>query len=141
MTITFENDNDIIVYALETIIAYTRGTQHIFVANCVWWLASVTRLEQGLIVHIDNLHKQSEVSLAKDQESTTDLTTSTQETRQSSPIAIGRQARGISTVPRDIQEESRIIDEKRHIHLDRAAQVCDTNIDVSDLDLDSSEDG
>jgi hypothetical protein len=55
MTITFENDNDIIKYALEKIISYARRTQQIFVAQCAWWLASIIRLAQGLIVYIDNL--------------------------------------------------------------------------------------
>ena len=59
MTITFENDNDVIVYALEKIISYARKTQQIFVAQCVWWLASIIGLEQGLIVHIDNLRKRT----------------------------------------------------------------------------------
>jgi len=58
MTITFENDNDVIVYALENIIAYARRTQQIFVAQCVWWLASIIGLESGLIIHIDNLRKR-----------------------------------------------------------------------------------
>jgi hypothetical protein len=47
MTITFENDNDVIIYALEKIISYARRTQQIFVAQCVWWLASIIGLEQG----------------------------------------------------------------------------------------------
>ena len=68
----------------------------------------------------------------------TGLATSTEEKRQSSPVALGRQVRGISAVPQDIQEESRVINETRHIHPDRVPQVQDTNIDVSDLDLDSS---
>jgi hypothetical protein len=55
MTITLENDNDVIVSALENIIAYARRTQPVFVAQCVWWLASVCGLEQGLVDHIDNL--------------------------------------------------------------------------------------
>jgi len=58
MTITFENESDIIVYALEKIISYARGIQQIFVAQCVWWLASIIGLESGLIVHIDNLRKR-----------------------------------------------------------------------------------
>ena len=64
MTITFEYDNDVIVYALEKIIAYARRTQHIFVAQCVWWLASIIGLEQGLINYLDNLHSREEVSSA-----------------------------------------------------------------------------
>jgi hypothetical protein len=27
------------------------------VAQCVWWLASIIGLEQGLVIHIDNLQK------------------------------------------------------------------------------------
>jgi len=138
MTITFENDNDVIVYALEKIIAFARRTQQIFVARCVWWLASVVRLELVLIAYIDNLRKQSEVSLAKDKELSADLVTSIQEKKQPSPVAIGRQAREISTVPQDIQEESRIVGETEKVHLDQVSQIHDTNIDVSNLDLDKS---
>ena len=138
MTITFENNNAVIVYALEKIIAHARRTQQIFVANCVWWLGSVNGLERGLIAQIDDLGKQSVASLAKDRELLAAFATSTQEKRQSSPVALSRQARGISIVPQDIPEESRIIDKMRHIHRDRVLQVQDTNFDVSDLDLDSS---
>jgi hypothetical protein len=55
MTITFENDNDVIVYALEKIISHARRTQQVFVAQCVWWLVSIIGLEQGLIIPIDKL--------------------------------------------------------------------------------------
>jgi len=57
MTITFENDNDVVLYALEKIIAYARRTQQIFVAQCVWWLASIIGLDKGLVVHINNLRE------------------------------------------------------------------------------------
>jgi len=83
MTITFENDNEGIIYALEKVISYTRKTQQIFVAQCVWWLASIVGLEQGLIVHIDNLRKRSEVSY------------------------VGTSGREVSVMPRDNQEDSR----------------------------------
>jgi hypothetical protein len=63
MTITFENDNDVIIYTLEKIISYARRTQQVFVAHCVWWLASVIGLEQGLIVHIDNLQERGTTSV------------------------------------------------------------------------------
>ena len=49
MTITFENDNDVIVYALEKIIAYTRNNQYIFVAQSIWWIVSVIGLTEGLV--------------------------------------------------------------------------------------------
>jgi len=59
MSINFENDKDVIVYALEKIISYTRKHQYIFVGKCVCWLTSITGLEQGLRIHIDTLHKRS----------------------------------------------------------------------------------
>jgi hypothetical protein len=64
MTITFENDNDVIVYALEKVISYSRRTQQIFVAQWVWWLASTIGLEQGLINYIDNIQSPVEVTTA-----------------------------------------------------------------------------
>jgi len=59
MTITFAKDNDIIVYALERVISYTRKCQQIFVAQCVWWLAGIIGIEGGLVIHIDNVHRRS----------------------------------------------------------------------------------
>jgi hypothetical protein len=59
---TFENDNDVNVYAFETVISYARRTQQIFVAQCIWWLAGIVRLEQGLVNHIDNLHGSTVIS-------------------------------------------------------------------------------
>jgi hypothetical protein len=58
MTNTFSNDNDVIIYTFETVFASARRTQQIFVAQCVWWLAGIIGLEQGLIVHIDNLRSR-----------------------------------------------------------------------------------
>jgi len=58
MPVTFGHDNDVIVYALEKVILYARRSGQIFIAQCVWWLISVISLEQGLIVHIDNLWKR-----------------------------------------------------------------------------------
>jgi len=83
MTITFENDNDVIVYALKKDISYTRKTQQIFVAQCIWWLASIIGLEQGLIVHIDNCRNRAEVSYVASSE------------------------REVSATPPDTQEDSR----------------------------------
>jgi hypothetical protein len=58
MTLNFENENDVVVSALEKVIAHPRRSQHIFVAQCVWWLASIIGLEQGLVIHIDNVHSR-----------------------------------------------------------------------------------
>jgi hypothetical protein len=55
MTITFDNDSDVIVYALEKTISFVQENQYLFVANCAWWIAGNIRLDSGLIVHINNL--------------------------------------------------------------------------------------
>jgi hypothetical protein len=62
MSITFENDNDIIVNALEKVISFARSTQQIFVAQCIWWLASIIGLERELEIHISNLHGRTIVA-------------------------------------------------------------------------------
>jgi len=68
MTITFENDSDVIVYALEKVISFARENQYLFVANCAWWLAGILGLDSGLTIFIDNLesrkyiHRSREIS-------------------------------------------------------------------------------
>jgi len=88
MTITFTDDKDVIVYALEKVISYARGSQQIFVAQCVWWLASIIGLEQGLITYIDNLQSRIKESIIPKESETEDRET-------------------VSPDPRDIQEEDR----------------------------------
>jgi len=61
MSISFENDNDIIVYALEKIISFCREQRLLFAAPCVWWLVSIIKLYQGLINHIDGLQIQEDL--------------------------------------------------------------------------------
>jgi hypothetical protein len=60
MTITFEDDKDIIIYALEKIISYARNNQDIFLAQSIWWISSIIGLQDGLVIHIDNLRIRSE---------------------------------------------------------------------------------
>jgi hypothetical protein len=60
MPITFEDDKDVIVYALEKIIAFARSNQYIFLPQSVWWISSVIGLQEGLVIHIDNLKVQSD---------------------------------------------------------------------------------
>jgi len=55
MTLTFEDDKDVIIYALEIIISHARDIQYIFLAQSVWWISSILGLQPGLIIHIDNL--------------------------------------------------------------------------------------
>jgi hypothetical protein len=56
MLITFTNDNDVIVYAPETMISYASNNQNIFLTQSVWWISSIIRLQEGLITHIENLN-------------------------------------------------------------------------------------
>jgi len=67
MSINFENNNDILVYALAQVIAYPGRTEQIVVARCTWWLASVWGLEEGLIVNIANLAGRNLETLRQDQ--------------------------------------------------------------------------
>jgi hypothetical protein len=55
MTITFETENDVVVYVLEKVISFARNNQNIFLAQSIWWISSLLGLQQDLIVHIDNL--------------------------------------------------------------------------------------
>jgi len=98
MTITFDNDNDVIVYALEKIISYARQYQYIFVAQSVWWLASVIGLQEGLIRHIDNLKIGSDIALRETAQQAKDTIGS---------IALSPYRKEVSATPRDIQEDSR----------------------------------
>jgi hypothetical protein len=87
MTSTFENDNDVIVYALEKVIAYARRTQQIFVAQCVWWLASIIGIEQELVKYIDNIQSRINVTIIPDK--------------------VPREGRAVSPEPGDNQEDQR----------------------------------
>jgi hypothetical protein len=55
MTITIESDEDVVVYALEKIIAYARNNQYMFLAQSVWRISSIIGLQEGLVIYIDNL--------------------------------------------------------------------------------------
>jgi hypothetical protein len=111
LTITFENDNDVIVYAFEKIISYARKTQQIFVAQCVWWLASIVGLESRVVNYIDILRKQEEV-LSQDQlsEEVHRVPGQYQYRQQIRPDQLPQVSRGeaVSTVPRDLTEDQRL---------------------------------
>jgi len=62
MTITLNNDNDVIVYGLEKILSFCKVRQLLFAAHCVWWLAGLIGLESGLIVHINELWLNSDLN-------------------------------------------------------------------------------
>jgi len=134
MTVTFENDNDVIVYASEKVIVYVRRTQQMFVAQCVWWLASIIGLEQGLINNIDNIQSQVEVATAI--EAPSEDIASCAEADQDTEII--RDLRGVSITPRDIQEAPRSRATSDTVHPDRRAQIHISNDDISSLDIEDS---
>jgi hypothetical protein len=117
---------------LEKVIAYARRTQHIFVAHCVWWLASIIGLEQGLINHLDNIQSRVEVATPAEALSE-DITSAVKDTRKQRKEVPG--SRKVSPTPRDLQEDWRIDCETDNVHPDRRDQVGITNLDISDLDL------
>jgi len=127
MTVIFDNDSDIIVDALEKVIAYARITQQIFVAQCVWWLVSIIGLVQGLVSHIDHLSKRPEMRTEENPQSVTGANDITEHKRIVSPM------------PRDIQEDPRLGSDRNLIHLERVTQVENTFPDSSVLDLNVGE--
>jgi len=57
----FESKSNVTIYALEQIISYAKTHQYIFLAQSIWWISSIIGLQQGLIIHIDNLRKQEDI--------------------------------------------------------------------------------
>ena len=106
MTITFENNDNVIVYTLEKIISYAKDNQFIFLAQSVWWISSMIGLQQGLILHIDNLRIRSEIrsqgggiSLARE--------APPQVRERSHSVDTNFNRREVSVTPQDIQEHRR----------------------------------
>ena len=87
MTITFEHETDVIIYALEKVISHARRNQQIFVAQCVWWLASIIGIEQELVKYIDNIQSRINVTII--------------------PEKVPKEGRAVSPEPRDNQEDQR----------------------------------
>jgi len=111
MTISFENNNDIIVYSLEKIISYAKDNQYIFLAQSVWWISSIIGLQQELIVHIDNLKERTDIALQN-----------ILKTENSLNVNI-RRVMIVSPTRGDIQENPRPYDGNDRIHPDRIQQV------------------
>jgi hypothetical protein len=108
MTLTFENNNDIIIYSLEKIISFARSNQYIFLAQSVWWISSIVGLQQGLVTHIDNLrrlHSSKEEPCSQE----------------------------VSGVPRDLPEGAQINLDFQGVHPDRISRV-DKRVDTGSLD-------
>jgi hypothetical protein len=63
MTISYESNSDVMVYAFARIIAFSRSKAYIFAAHCVWWPASIIGFEQRLIIRIAYLRKREPIAL------------------------------------------------------------------------------
>jgi len=109
--ITFENGNVVIVYALEKIISYTRENQYIFLAQSIWWIASIIGLQQGLVIHIDNLESRENVTSDPVSKATLIVRTNHDQKDEEKvhPDRIGQidNEREISVTPRDLVEDQR----------------------------------
>jgi len=112
MTITLENDNDFIVYALEKIISYARENQYIFLAQSIWWIASIIGLQQGLVIHINNLESRENVTSDAVSKATFIARTNHDQKDEEKvhPDRIGRidNEREISVTPRDLAEDQHL---------------------------------
>jgi hypothetical protein len=60
MQMTFENENELMVYALARILCDTKKNHFQFVVQCLWWLAPNIGLEHNLIIDLKNHHSRIE---------------------------------------------------------------------------------
>jgi len=130
MTLTFENDNNLIVYALEKIISYARQHQYIIVAQSVWWLASIIGITQGLAIHINNLNRRLGIALRK---------VEYLEKNISNQIDTSYSRKRVSTMPRNVQGDCRSDSVPGNIHPDRVSQTQLTIQDIGCSEFDHSE--
>jgi hypothetical protein len=113
MTINFENENDVIVFALEKIISFARNNHYILLAQSVSWISSIIGLQQGLIVHIDNIRKREiaskEFSVVTSEEriAETDIRHTTIPVHPSRRLQVPKD-REVSSTPRDLSEDQRL---------------------------------
>jgi phosphate starvation-inducible protein PhoH len=110
MTITFENDNDVIVYALERIIVYARRTQQIFVAQY--------NIQSRNLREVTTTPRDIQEGLRN---------------RETSNIV--HPGREVSTTPRDTQEDLRNRATLNNVYPSRQAQVQDSDDILSSSDI------
>jgi hypothetical protein len=135
MTITFENDNDIIVYALEKIISFPRDSHYIFLAQSIWWISSIIGLQPELVIHIDNLRNRSNQADRQRQGSEPASKASEPDNNRENSCS-----RAVSSISRDLQEESRNRIDSQQIHPDKIRQVdCSEPTDHLDSVLKENE--
>jgi len=60
MSITFDNEADIIVWTLAKVLVIVEQRQYLFTAQCIWWIAALVPLDPALRYIIDNQKFPSE---------------------------------------------------------------------------------
>jgi len=61
---------------LEKVISFARDNQYIFLAQSVWWISSILGIQEGLIIHINNLKKRHQKSDSSTKNSDSDCSDS-----------------------------------------------------------------
>jgi hypothetical protein len=84
-------------------VSYARRKQQAFLAQCIWWLASIIGLERGLINHIDNLNSRIESTVIPGEE----IRVSLEEKAPDEAAASSPQDSPEPTVSREKQENYR----------------------------------
>ena len=97
MTITFEHKHDIIVYTLKKIIFFPRDNHYTFVAQCVWWIASIIGLQHVLVTHIHNPKIRSNIEIREVSRTAWDL---------QEDLRIGYQQEGLTKLSSSINKPS-----------------------------------
>jgi len=98
MMITFDNDNNVIIYALKKIISFARNNHYIFLALSIWWISSLIGLQQGLAIHINDLKERTEIIV---------LEAILKARNTICNIDMNHHKRILLVTPQDIQEDSR----------------------------------
>jgi hypothetical protein len=130
MTISFENDNHVIIYALEKIFFFAHDKQYVFLAQRIWWISSLFGLQQELVDYIDNFKI---------------LTNSTlQEVSQLSKAGISSVGQSVpgrdgAKTSCDTEQDSRLPITQNHIDSDRLPQVAVTIHNIGGGDSSNSE--
>jgi hypothetical protein len=136
MTITFENDNDVIVYALERIIVYARRTQQIFVAQYNIQsrnLREVTTTPRDIQEGLRNRETSNIVHPGREVSTTPrDIQ---EDLRNRATLDNVHPGREVSTTPRDTQEDLRNRATLNNVYPSRQAQVQDSDDILSSSDI------
>jgi hypothetical protein len=112
---------------LEKVVSYARNTQQIFVAQCLWWLASIIGPEQGKVTHIDNHMEWSDTMIDEVLWPVINLHYKIQCDRS------------VSSTPRDIQEDPQLGPNRNFIHPKCMAQLDNTLPDIMVFNLKAGE--